>query len=110
MPRQRIKTDVETWVERLTSNEVYPFKLTKRQLVALTMMRDNSDKMFSDEDGEMVKEGRVVMVDQETFSPRTFFALVRHMAISESDGSETGRFERWHINETGKRILKAVGR
>jgi hypothetical protein len=95
----------------ITTNNVYPMSLTKRQLDALAMMRDNEDSDDEETDGEMVKEGLVVMVDQEHFSARTFFALLRYMAISESDGSDgPGGFERWHINETGRRILKAAER
>jgi hypothetical protein len=83
--------------------------LTARQLEALRMMRDLTDSDDPEADGEMVKEGRVVMIELEHFSPSTFFALILHMAISESDGSDgPGGFERWHINGTGRAILKAA--
>lgn len=109
IPRERIKTDVDTWVEKnpilAAITEVYP-PLTLRQLEVLKMMRDLTDSGEHD-DAEMVKEGKAVMVGLVCLAPKTFFALLRHMAISESDGSEgPGGFERWHINSTGRAILK----
>ena len=70
--------------------------LTKRQLEALRLMRDEGE--------ELVYERGECFVGNERFGRRTFFALLRHMAIRHVEG-EPGGFERYDLNETGQALL-----
>ena len=63
------------------------------------------DKHVDDEDGELVYERGSGYIGLEPVAARTVFALLRLCAISVEDGSEPGRFERYTINETGRKLL-----
>lgn len=77
--------------------------LTKRQLYALQLLRDEED--------ELIYERGQCWIGYEKFSARTFFALLRAMAIRHDPYSakmgEAGT-EVYYINETGKGILEAA--
>lgn len=81
-------------------------RITKRQREILQWLADHED----DENGELVQEGREVWYGLERTSPSLVLRLMHMMAIS-ADGLGGGlgsRVERWRINGTGKRILKAA--
>ena len=78
--------------------------LTKRQREILTIMRDRQDD-DEDFDGEIVREGRVAYLGYQRVSVRTINELVVLCAISLDQHSTVGRCERYHINETGRRLL-----
>lgn len=83
--------------------------LSARQLAVLRWMRDHDDADPSElEDGELVYERGVAYIGYTRVSARTFLALLRAMAISAAQDSQVGRFERYRINETGRRILAAA--
>jgi len=76
--------------------------LTKRQREAL-------DRMERCEE-ELVYERGECYVGEEKFSARTFFALLRLMAISHDSMSAeagSGGMEIYTINETGRNLLAA---
>ena len=75
--------------------------LTKRQREVLEIM----DKLVDDEAGELVYERGRGYIGLEPVAGRTVFALLRLCAIGLEDGSEVGRFERYTINETGRKLL-----
>lgn len=70
--------------------------LTKRQLEALRKMRDDDEEIA-------YERGRCYIGD-ERFGARTFWALLRHCAISQTDCSG-GAVEYYRINETGNGYL-----
>jgi hypothetical protein len=75
--------------------------LTKRQLEILKIMRDNADN----EDGEIIYERGLGYIGLERIAPRTLFGLLRLAAIS-ADSFQSGDVERYHINGTGKQLLR----
>lgn len=76
--------------------------LTKRQVQALRLLRDN----YNTEDGEMVYERGECWIGLEKFSGRTLFALLKVMALHMESTSTVGGFEVYTINETGLKILE----
>ena len=78
--------------------------LTKRQIQALRLLRDN----FDTEDGEMVYEKGQCYIGLEKFSGRTLFALLKVMAIRMLSTSTVGGFEVYTINETGLKLLERL--
>lgn len=94
--------------ERVRPGEVFrphpklpAVSLTARQIAVLAeMARDRHD-----EDCELVYERGVCYVGLTRIAPRTFWALVQACAISLEADRVMGGFERWTINETGRRLL-----
>jgi hypothetical protein len=78
-------------------------RLTKRQREILQRMADDPDG----EDGELVYERGIAYLGLERIAARTVNALIRLYAISVSDFESIGKYERWHINETGRQLLEA---
>ena len=78
--------------------------LTKRQLETLRVMRDEEEELIYDHGVGYVGDTFVV-------GGRTVFALLRAMAISAESDSEPGEgLERYHINDTGRALLKGEPR
>jgi hypothetical protein len=74
---------------------------TKRQLEILRIMRDAGDSA----DGELVYERGRGFLGTDPVAARTVLALLRLCAIS-ADQFNKGDLERFHINDTGKELLK----
>ena len=74
--------------------------LTKRQREVLTIMRDK--------DEELVYEKGRGYLGYSPVSPGTVMQLLRLAAIRMEDGAEVGKFERYTINETGRKILEVT--
>lgn len=73
-------------------------KLTKRQLTALNLLRKD----------ELVYERGECYIGHERFGARTFFSLLRMMAISHVPSSAkpgSGGLEIYRLNETGRQLL-----
>lgn len=73
--------------------------ITKRQLQVLRLMRDN-DQDF------VYERGRSGYVGLERVSKETMLALIRLMAVRLDPYSVIGVFERYTINETGRKICE----
>lgn len=73
--------------------------LTKRQREVLQMLAD-------DEDCDIAYERGDAWCGDVKIAARTVFALIRMCAISLDGDSRVGQFERYHINETGRRLLE----
>ena len=78
-----------------------PSILTTRQMWILKTMRDNANT----DDGELVYECGVGYLGLERIAPRTVFALLRLCVIS-ADSFNSGGVEKYHINDTGKKLLR----
>lgn len=77
-------------------------KLTTRQIDVLETMLANENT----DDGELVYERGQCWLGYEQIDSRILFSLVRLMAISLDQYSQVGGFERYHINDTGKDLLR----
>lgn len=76
--------------------------LTKRQREILTQMAEHPD----DNDGEIAYERGSAYLGDTPIAPRTVFALIRLMAISEEGQSQVGKgVERYRINDTGRALI-----
>lgn len=82
-------------------------KLTKRQREILTLMCDNDVEY---DDSEIVREGGVAYLGLERISIRIVNQLLLLCAISLDQHSEIGKCERYHINETGRKLLSGTMR
>ena len=78
-------------------------RLTRRQAVILTKMRDAPEG--SDESELVCDGGRTMWLDLDRVSKATLFALLRLCAISGDGLAASNDIERYHINGTGRAIL-----
>lgn len=76
--------------------------LSPRQREILRLMEERGD----DEDGELVYERGRGFLGDDPVAARTVFRLVRLMAVSLATDSRVGEFERYRINETGRRLWR----
>lgn len=74
--------------------------LTPKQARILRRMRD--------EDEELVFERGVGYVGLERVGRRLVFGLLCRAVVSMAKDSRIGKFERYHINETGRKALAAL--
>lgn len=72
--------------------------LSNRELRVLRRMRDEDEEILSD-------RGRAVL-GYDPVSQSVIMALLRACAISMDQYSKVGKIERYHINGTGKDLLK----
>jgi hypothetical protein len=77
--------------------------MTKRQAEILRQMAERQD----DDEGEIAYEKGIAYLGNTRIAARTVFALLRMMAISMSQFSTVGTFERYQINETGRKLREA---
>ena len=78
--------------------------LSKRQRTVLLQM----SRLKHEVDGELVYERGLCFLGDERVAPRTLFALLRLCAISLSQDSHVGGFERYTINSTGEGLLRGA--
>lgn len=77
--------------------------LTERQRNILSRMLEYAD---NDYEGVLVYERGKAYLGDDRVASRTVFHLIRLGAISKTSDSQIGRFERYTINGTGRRLLR----
>lgn len=79
-------------------------KLTQGQRDVLQQM--NSEDSEDDYNTELVYENGTCYLGDNHIDSRILFGLLRLCAISLDPYSKVGQLERYHINETGRNLLK----